>query len=179
MSKYLLLIIFSISIPALAQNNKETSETLYAELGYAYVPFRDTGYDLGSFGVGLARFGVGVHKNIAIEGMAGTGISDASFYYGRTLINTKVNSLYGVYLKPKFQVADSAELFARVGYAHVNVTASYGYGTYTAWGGSLSYGLGAQVSFTKTVYGALDWMSYYDKSGTTGKGPSVSVGVKF
>jgi len=164
---------------AFAQGAPSGNETFYGEIGYAYVPFNSAGYNLGSFGIGLIRGGINIHKNFSAEALIGVGITDASFYVGSTLITTKINNMYGFYAKPKFQVADNVELFGRVGYTNVDVTASSRYGGVTGNSGSLSYGLGAQVDFNKSVYGQLDWMSYYGKNGDTGRGPSISVGVKF
>lgn len=173
-------IVMAIVTPnAFAQDASSGSEAFYGELGYAYVPFKSAGYDLGSFGIGIVRGGINIHKNFSAEALLGTSFANAKFYYGSTLITTKINQMYGFYAKPKFQAGDNVEIFGRVGYTHVDVTVSSRYGGLVGNDGSLSYGLGAQFYFNKSVYGQLDWMSYYAKNGDTGRGPSVSVGVKF
>lgn len=164
---------------AFAQNAPAENVSFYGELGYAVVPFNSNGYNLGSFGIGLVRGGINFHKNFSAEVLIGASLANASFYYGSTLITTQINNMYGFYVKPKFQVADNVELFGRVGYTNVDVTVASLYRGLNGTSSSLSYGLGAQVYFNKSVYGQLDWMSFYSKNDDTGKGPSISVGVKF
>jgi hypothetical protein len=53
------------------------------------------------------------------------------------------------------------------------------YGSGSASDTSAAYGAGLQFNFNKSVYGQVDYMSYYSKSGEQARGPSLSIGVKF
>ena len=176
-------IIFALPALSMALAFNASAQTVapsfYTEVGYASVPYHDSGYNLGTLGVLNFKFGINVHENFAVEGALGTGMQDASFYYGSTRVTTTLNNMYGIYAKPKVKIADNFEVFGRLGYTHINMNLSALSSTFNAYSGSLSYGLGAQYSFTKSVYGELDWMSYYSKNGASGKGPSINVGYKF
>lgn len=145
----------------------------YAEVGYTPLSIDDGGVTLKP---DLARFVVGkdLNKNLSIEGMYTTTVSKDS-YRG---VNYS-SSGYGVYLKPKMEIAKDTEVFARVGYVRSEFKAS-GAGVSSANSGSdVSYGLGVQTKLTKDVYGQLDYMNYYDKDGGTSKGFTLAVGTRF
>jgi mRNA deadenylase 3'-5' endonuclease subunit Ccr4 len=67
-------------------------------------------------------------------------------------------------------------VFARLGVTRSDITASAA-GAHT--GTDLSYGVGVQTNFTKTVYGQLDYMNYFDKDNISAKGFALSVGSRF
>jgi hypothetical protein len=174
-----------VSTSAFAEDSNVSSQDegkAYVEFGVAAVRTKDSGFSATN-SVGLLRAGYNFDKNFSGEIVAGGGINDASGYYGSTYLTFKINSVYGAYLKAKTEVTPGLEIFARLGVLHVDVTATasnpYASGWANAYDNSVSFGAGAQYNFTKAVYGQVDYMSYYNKSGTSSNGPSVSLGVKF
>lgn len=152
-----------------------SNQGYYGEVGYTSLNIKneDNGFDLTPK---LARFVVGkeIDKNLSVEGTyAFTASKDSA-----TLDGTKYTAkatMYGMYLKPQFEIAKDVEAFARIGAIHTK---------YEDEGSSLSktkasYGLGIQAQLTKDVYGQVDFMNYYKKDGITGKGFTVSVGTRF
>jgi hypothetical protein len=190
MKKYLLataVISALVSASAFAADSNASSssqgeEKAYAEFGVIALRTEESGFSANN-AVGLLRVGYNFDKNFSGEVVAGGGMNDASGYYGSTFVTFKVNSVYGAYLKAKTEVTPDLEIFARLGVLHVDVTATAANAYVSAWANSydnsVSFGAGAQYNFSKTVYGQADYMSYYNKSGTSSNGPSVSLGYQF
>ena len=172
----------STAFAADSNASSQGEEKAYAEFGVIALRTEASGFSANN-AVGLLRVGYNFDKNFSGEVVAGGGINDASGYYGSTYLTFKVNTVYGAYLKAKAEVSPDLEIFARLGVLHVDVTATASNAYAAAWANaydnSVSFGAGAQYNFTKTVYGQVDYMSYYNKSGTTSAGPSASIGVKF
>ena len=175
---------FSASTAFAADSNASSQgeEKAYTELGVAAIRTEVGGFSAIN-SVGIIRLGYNFDKNFSGEVVAGGGINSDSFYYGSTYVTFKVNSVYGAYLKAKAEVSPDLEIFARLGILHSDATVTASNWAASYWGNgydnSVSFGAGAQYNFAKTVYGQVDYMSYYNKSGITSAGPSASIGVKF
>jgi hypothetical protein len=117
----------------------------------------------------LARFVVGkeINQNLAVEGMVGLNLSKDNGSSGDTV---------GAFLKPKMEVSKDVEVFARIGAARTKLKADDGSSATISKG---AYGLGAQVQFTKDVYGQVDYMHYGKKDGVTASGFNFSIGTRF
>lgn len=117
----------------------------------------------------LARFLVGkeINQNLAVEGMTGFTVSKDDNLSGTT---------FGAYFKPKMEVSKDVEMFARIGVARTKLKDDSASETVT----KVAYGFGAQVQFTKDVYGQVDYMHYgkYEE-GATARGLTFSVGTRF
>ena len=85
-------------------------------------------------------------------------------------------SHFGIFIKPKMALTDNTEAFVRVGAVRADITAATGA---SHKGNDLAYGLGIQTNFTKSVYGQLDYMNAYERSGVAAKGYTVSLGARF
>jgi hypothetical protein len=117
----------------------------------------------------LARFVVGkeINKNLAVEGMAAFTVKKDDDLSAQT---------YGVFLKPKMDVAKDIEVFGRIGVAHTST--NYTTGSFSTT--KAAYGFGAQMQFNKDVYGQVDYMHYSkDDAGYNARGFTVSVGTRF
>jgi len=156
----------------------------YAEVGYGWLTLSSGGYDI-NVGDIIGRMGIPLTDSLAVEVFGATSAAsgyayDASF---------KVDNVYGGYLKLHTETAPDFQLFAKAGWVHSNVEASYyGYGPGCGYGcgysastsdSSFSYGVGMQYLFTDTLYMQGDYFVYYDKYGDTIKGPSLSIGMRF
>ena len=118
--------------------------------------------------------GVNVHDNLSVEGMAAvTVVSD-------TYQNADISAnAWGVFLKPKLQVTQDTQVFARAGYVSSELKASVSNYAASTSGSDVGYGLGGQTQITSKVYGQIDYMNYYNKNGFAAKGFTVSVGARF
>jgi len=156
----------------------DESSKYYVEAGYGAIQYKESGLTA-TPGVGTLRFGVNIDKHLSVEGLLGTTITDATGLIGTIPLTIKIENVYGVYLKAKTEIAPNLQVFGRLGYMHATISASIPGYSLSQGGSDVSYGIGAQYSFTPTIYGQLDYMSYYNKNGATANGPSVSLGLKF
>ena len=160
-----------IVVGALAGSAAQADEHTYAELGVIPMRFSAGGGSL-TPDVVVARVGFEVNRNFAVELTAATTARGDSAGGPEF----KVDSAFGAYLKGMTEVARGLELFAKVGYIRMQVSAS---GLGSGGDNSLSYAAGAQYHFNKTLYAQIDYASYFDKDGLTATGPSISVGMRF
>jgi outer membrane autotransporter protein len=123
----------------------------------------------------IGRLGYEFTKNIGAEVFAATSISSGSLYG----VSVKVDNAYGAYMKLRTEVAPAFELFGKLGWVHATLNASVPGASASNSDSSFSYGVGMQWTFTQKWYLQADYMSYYDKSGDSIKGPSLGVGVRF
>jgi opacity protein-like surface antigen len=132
--------------------------------------------------------GYELHPNVAIEGMLAFGVSDDSITENVSGIpvslKAEIQNAYGLFVKPKFNVSDSLELFGRIGYSRFKTKATAsapGFGSVSATDSDsdLSYGLGATYNFSKSSFATIDYMNYYNKDGVKGTGLTIGVGYRF
>ena len=167
MKKFKALMVWAAVVTATSAS-AQSIQGYYGEVGYLPLSV-----DVGGVSVSpqLARavVGVNVHDNLSVEGMAAvTVVSD-------TYQNVDISAnAWGVFLKPKFQVTQDTQVFARVGYVSSELKASV-----STSGSDVGYGLGVQTQITSKVYGQIDYMNYYNKNGFEAKGFTVSVGTRF
>jgi len=123
--------------------------------------------------------GKNINENLSIEGAyVFTAVKDSVTVQN---INVDISVAgYGIYLKPKFEVAKGTEVFGRIGYTSAKLTASAGNVSVSGnTVNSLSYGAGVQTEINKDWYAQADYMVFSKKNGDTAKGFGVSVGYRF
>ncbi|MBZ8142680.1 hypothetical protein CLD22_22635 [Rubrivivax gelatinosus] len=124
--------------------------------------------------------GYEVHPNIALEAMFAIGVADDRVGPAFDYVRLKLENSYGLYIKPKVNVTEKLELFARVGYAESKFKATRrGYGSSTDSDGDVSFGVGLKYTFAKNTYGAVDYMRYYDKDDLKVNGVTLGIGYQF
>ncbi len=128
-------------------------------------------------------FGYELNPNLAIEGMAAFGMSDATVKLnGQSVTGVKmeIDNAVGIYIKPKIKLNDSVEVFARAGFARVKGTVSAaGIGSETNSENSFSYGAGLSYAINPTAALNVDYMQYLSKDGFKVNGFTFGVGFKF
>jgi hypothetical protein len=116
--------LFGASALACAAESK--AGDFYVEVGYTLLNFESGSEYDDDLGVGIVKFGYNAHENLAVEVMAGTGLSDikknACVGGGRIPFKIQADSAFGLYARPKIQLGD-VELFARLGYTHTKLKA--------------------------------------------------------
>lgn len=174
MKKLQLIAITTLAVlcatGAQAQSRTSADNGYYAEIGYSPVDVSGAG---GTATPDALRFLIGneLNKNLALEAFYMTTTSKDS----RVGYNASISG-FGMYLKPKMALSESTEVFARLGFMRADITASAN-GSHT--GTDMAYGLGVQTNFTKSVYGQLDYMNSYDRSGISAKGYTLSLGTRY
>jgi len=174
MKKLLMGLAISGALLGSVAHSQETNQ-MYVEVAYAHTKLESSGLFSENVGVGLARFGYNFTPNFAGEVFLAAGLDSANVQG----VDVKVDSAYGFYLKAKVDVGSGVELFAKPGYAHTKISASAFGLSASSSDDSFTWAIGGQYNFTDTVYGQIDYASYYDKSGDQVSGPSISIGFKF
>ena len=172
-SKHVLVALVAVfAVSSASAQSMNTDSGYYGEIGYLALKFKDE--EGGTATPKLARFVVGkaLDKNLSVEGMYANTVSKDSDNLGESY----KGQTFGLYLKPKTEVAVGTEVFARVGVAKRTLT--FNDGT-DASATKLAYGIGIQTQFTKDVYGQLDYMDLGKKDGISAKGLTISVGTRF
>lgn len=127
--------------------------------------------------------GYEVNPNLAVEGFLGLGVKKVSVSDQYGSADLKMSKSFGVFLKPKVMLNDSAEVFARVGFAQstlkVNLTDSQGSFSSSGSDGSFAYGLGGNYYLNKQTYLTGSYMSFYNKDGLKVTGFNLGAGYKF
>jgi opacity protein-like surface antigen len=161
------------------------SAQMYGELGYTAVKFEANvdGDNLKSSPSAIRGvLGFEINPNLAIEGMVGLGLGDDKVTFnGRTVpgIKMDIDSMLGLYVKPKFILGPDLEGFVRLGFAQLKGSVS-GYGQQvTDNESSFSYGLGFSYTLNPKTSLNVDYMSYLDKNDAKINGFTFGVGYKF
>ena len=156
-----------------AQMKTPTSSSYYGEVGYTATSIGDASL---TFKPQLIRFVVGkeINQNLSVEGMFAPTIAKDT-YRG---VDIKAQT-YGIYLKPKLEIAKDTEAFARLGWAKSQLDLSANGASESLSDSSVAFGAGVQTQFNKDVYGQIDYMRFYSKDGVKADGLTFSVGTRF
>ena len=173
-----ILAIFAAASAFVATEAVAQNDQFYAELNYAHPTGEGYGYSI-TPSVIAGRFGMKFTDRLAGELLLGTAARGDSTNVDGVSVNVKIKNVVGLYLKGTLPVADKFSVFGRVGYTRAKIQGSALGVTVSDSDSGFSYGVGAQYDFTNQVYGMLDYMSYYDRNGTTIRGPAIGVGMKF
>jgi len=146
-------LLCSLTQVAYAEDKKN-----YAEIGYGWVAYEEAGWKLVPRIVNFT-LGTKVHENIALEGMGAIGVWESSMG-GVTL---KVDSVFGAYVKPLVNLGENAELFGKLGFTRVSLTASSSVASASNSESDFSYGGGAAYKFDSSTALVVSYMVYYDK----------------
>lgn len=151
----------------------------YGEVGYLGLQFKNEDTKITPK---LMRFVIGkeLAPNLSIEAMAGVTVAKESW----TRENGRENgdfsgNTYGIYVKPKVEIAKDTEAFARLGIARTSWKDKGNGGVFDDAATKLAYGLGLQTKFTKDIYGQIDYMHYAKGDNWKAHGLTFSVGLHF
>ena len=176
-SKQALIALLAL-VAASASSAQSATNGYYGEVGYLSMKFTDDSSVEPT--PKLARFVVGknIHENLDVEAMAGVTVSKADWASSSQKGELSATT-YGISLKPKLNIANGTEVFARVGFSHTSWKDDYTGGSSSDSATKAVYGAGIQTELSKNIYGQLDYMNYGGKDGWKSKGFTVSVGTRF
>ncbi|CAG4884917.1 Porin family protein [Georgfuchsia toluolica] len=163
----------------LATAATSASAQVYGEIGYSALNADGDGVDvdLGTLG---ATVGYEINKNFAVEAMIAGGVQDDDIQdplFGN--INVDLKHTYGAFLKPKMNLGQNFEIFARLGWAKTKIEANGGGVTDSDSESDFAYGVGVQYSFSPKAYVTGGYMNLLDKDGIEVDGWNIGVGYKF
>lgn len=189
-TKWIATIAATLSAAAGVQ--AQTALPAYVEAGYTALEYRGDGLPGLKLGAARAIVGLAVHPNVAVEAVLATGLKSDTVQNRSIEVTAKVDNLYGVFVKPRFNPLPQLELFGRLGYVKTRLKASVaslllgpagqGPGSKLREAGSegdAAYGIGLACSFAHDAYLSADYLSYFDKDGAKAGGVSLGVGFRF
>jgi opacity protein-like surface antigen len=174
--------LMAMASPAFSQ----ASPPVYGEIGMSLLNYQEKS-DGDVFKAEPRAFrliaGAELGSNLSFEVMLGVGgdgdvISvNGTSYSDFTL---KIESMYGFYLKPRFELVPNVEVFGRLGYSQGVATATItNFASATSTEKGMSYGMGLRLKINPKVSFNIDYMSYLDKTEFTTKGVSFGLGYHF
>lgn len=126
-------------------------------------------------GVLSARGGYQINDYVAVEGRLGTGVQDDKVYG----VKVELQDTYGVYAKLGVPTEIGLYPYALLGVTHVKVKASVpGYSASDS-DSDVSYGVGVDYWFNRSVSAGLEYANYYDKNSDKITGLTLGVNYKF
>jgi hypothetical protein len=160
-------VLLAALVTVFSVNTACAAESMYGEVGYLGLKFKDSDGDSVTPKNVRAVVGKELNDNLSVEILGSVNVKKSDGYSANT---------FGAYLKPKVKVIQDLELFARAGVART--TLNYP-DDYTGRTTKFSYGAGVQYQITKAVYGQVDFMHYGKDNGVTARGYNISVGTRF
>jgi len=130
-----------------------------------------------------AIVGYPLSENLSLEGMVGTGLSNADVKLNgatqTTPVTQKLDAAYGAYVRAKIAITNDVDVFARAGRNAWHTTASTSSASTSNNFSDWTYGVGVNYNITKSTYLSGSWMTLYNKDNIKIDGYSLGVGVKF
>lgn len=167
-----------VALSAIGASAQVAASKVSAEVGYSTLDFKSGNYTAHP-SIARAVVAYDVNDNLAIEGMAGMNASSSDVQVGALTINAQVDSVYGVFVKPKAKLTQDLEVYGRLGYTNTTLKASAAGVSASSTKDSGAYGVGLSYHITPAVYLSTDYTSYYEQSGDSVQGWTVGVGYKF
>ena len=138
----------AIAAPASAQ----TLPSYLAPLSYnASLGYTGLSWGGNNLGAVTLRAGADFGKYVGVEGEGSFGVSDAAVSLGGASAKTHLNHAYAGYVVGRYPIMPNGNLFARVGYGHLDAkqSASAGGQSASISGGAdtLNYGAGGEYLF--------------------------------
>ncbi|MDH4479259.1 MAG: outer membrane beta-barrel protein [Rhodoferax sp.] len=161
------------------------SAQMYGQVGVTFVKYEPTvlGVKLSSSSNAIRGvLGYEVNENLALEGLAAVGMGDSDFEVAGVKIpgaKFKVDSVVGLYAKPKFKFSPELEGFVRAGFARSQGTVSAGGLSESSSESGFSYGVGASYALSQKTSLNFDYMSYLNKNESQATGFTFGIGYKF
>jgi hypothetical protein len=167
---FLKLLIATFFVAMSSFSFAETDDSgAYLELGISSlnISYSKYSYSIGTTAVFYG--GYNLNKNIAVE-LLGATSSSAD--------NSTNLSFAGAFIKPKLELSESFELFARLGMNNLTYSSTFSTSstnTYTAYGAGVTW----LISGDKKQYLSLDYMNWASSNGVTLGGGGLTYGYRF
>jgi opacity protein-like surface antigen len=149
----------------------------YAEIGYSAIKF-DDGFTNTTPKLARLIVGTNINANLDAEVAIALTASKGDLKYTNEIGKLSAKQ-FGLYAKPKIEIAKDTELFGRIGISHTSWKSNNSVRENSDSFTKLAYGIGVQTQFTKDVYGQIDYMNLGEKEGVSAKGITLSVGTRF
>jgi hypothetical protein len=156
-----LAAVAAVAAPASAQTLPSYLAPLSYNASLGYTGMSWAGNNLGAVTV---RAGADFGQYVGVEGEGSFGVSDAAVSLGGASAKSHLNNAYAGYFVGRYPIIPNGNLFARVGFGHLDVrqSASIGGQSASVSGGvdSLNYGAGGEYLFDGKNGLRIDYTRY-------------------
>lgn len=122
-------------------------------------------------------------EHLAVEGLFASGVNKSDTTKDgatqTTPVSTKVDSYYGLFVKPKVSIAKSTELFSRFGYLHGGSTASTSASSASSTSNNWVYGIGVSYDLSDKAYISGAFQQAPSRNNIKSDSWSLGVGYRF
>lgn len=167
------IVIAASALSANAQDKKS-----YFEIGVANAKYKETDIQFTS-PVAFFKWGVDINDTWATELQIGKSIQDTNFTAYNVPFTARIDSMIGGYVVGTAPMDDKVSFIGRLGFTKGEISASTAFGGGNASDTGLSFGGGVRFNFDQSIFMTIDFTSFYNSSGTSVTGTSLSFGSKF
>lgn len=176
-------VVATLALSICASVSAET----YIEVDYTQTKIKSSYPTIGNLETNPDMVGVllgtDLASNFSVEGLLATGLSKSDTTKNgatqTTPVDTKINSYYGIFAKPKMKLSDGVELFARVGYVHGSSTGSAAGNSIDTSSGNWAYGVGLSYSLSSKLYLTGSLLQTKTKNSVDSTATIVGLGYRF
>lgn len=174
-----------ISASVFAQSNSSAERSgYYAEAAYVLADSKDTSSNnAGSWKPTLARITVGkeISENWAVEGFITQGINSDTLTYDGLDYKIKLNSGYGIAVRPFIKATDEIELYGRIGWLKYKQTVTVDSASYSADSTFSVYmwSLGVAYKITDNISAIIDYSKLQQKEETSADVSLTAIGLRY
>lgn len=172
MSLNKLAVIGALALVSTSIQAQSTDNSAYGEIAITSAKYSIQSVS-GSWNPNAIRglFGKGVHQYAAVEALLLVGMSDST----NQNVKLSMTNGAGIYIKPRYKIGESAEVFARLGWANINTKV----GTSDSADDGESYGAGVSLNINKAINLNADYMVYNKAGNSMIDGVSIGLAYKF
>jgi len=171
------------SAKAFAQIKSSTEHNgYYVDIAYTLVDSKDTSsFNMGTWKPTLARITAGkeVAENLAVEGIITQGINSDSVTYDSNDYKLKLNSGYGIAVRPFMKATDEIELYGRVGWLQYKQTISVNSTSYDDTFNLYFWSLGLAYKITDNLSAVFDYTKMQQKEKTSADTSLTAIGFRY
>jgi opacity protein-like surface antigen len=169
----------SLIVAAAGASAEKLTEGFYLGGGYTAATYSESGFPDADLGALFIRGGYQINDYVASEIRIGDGVEDDTVHVFGESVKVKAKEFYGIYLKAGIPTDVGLYPYAIAGGTHLKMEASVpGYSTSDS-DSDISYGLGVDYWFNKSLSAGLEYMKLYDKDSTEVTGVTLGLNYKF
>jgi opacity protein-like surface antigen len=167
-----------LAFSALALSAFATQAQTYGELAYVAATIKDSDTKISPSAV-RGTVGYEYSPNLAFESALILGAKSDSLVGNLATVKIKFDPSIAFLVKPKMKLTNDLEIFAKVGYGRIRISASSQSESAKAADNHVVYGMGLTYSINKSTSLNLDYISYNSEDSTKINGLGVGLGYKF
>lgn len=170
----------ALAVPAalmLGAPGAAAQDSTYFGANYAIATYKETGVESANPTALSLRLGKEISRNFAIEGRFGFGIGDDSVVVLGIPVTVEVEQFFGFYGRGILPLSEMFSIYGLFGFTNGEITASALGVSISESDSDISYGVGADLLFSKNAGINFEWAKLLE--GTGYKVEAISIGFLY